>query len=240
MTHLTSASLAVLLLLAACRPATSEQADTPDNIEKEARQERNVIRKRILSAGEFTHITNLGSVDIVYTQGDYHIEAEGDSALLNYLLADFDSGVLTVCMQTDNYSDLHFHGNAKHVTLYVSCPRLLCVSVCSNGSFESRGTWKAESIQLGMLDEGTLRIDSAECKNVQLQTTGTGTVSVGHIRTDDATLYARSASTIDMNIEAEELMVINDGGGAISLSGTAKHFSVKNPSDPRLKLNLRP
>ena len=102
-------TLAALLLLGACRRASTEKQDNSNkkNIEKTETREQNIIRKRISIPFDFSYITNLGSVDIIYTQGNYAIEVEGDSTTLNYLKAEFDSNLLTVSLQDDNNTDIN-------------------------------------------------------------------------------------------------------------------------------------
>ena len=155
-------ALAALLLLGACRRAGTEKEDNSSkkNIEKTETREQNIIRKRISIPFDFSYITNLGSVDIIYTQGNYAIEVEGDSATLNYLKAEFDSNLLTVSLQDDNNTDINLFGNAGNVKMYVSAPTLKCVSICGSGSFESQATWRAEDIQLGVLSSGNMKMNS--------------------------------------------------------------------------------
>ena len=44
--------------------------------------EVNLIRKPIAFNGTFYSITNLGSINIIYTQGPHSIEFEGDSMMM--------------------------------------------------------------------------------------------------------------------------------------------------------------
>ena len=39
---------------------------------------------------------------IIYTQGDFNIDVEGDSAMLGYLNTTFESNLLTTNIYTDN------------------------------------------------------------------------------------------------------------------------------------------
>lgn len=228
-------TFAVLLLMGSCRRATTEQKmDNQQRTEKKEGTKQNIIRKRINVPFEFNHITNLGSVDIVYTQGDYNIEVEGDSATLNHLITDFDSKVLTVNLELDNYTDINLYGNTTNIKMYVSAPELKCVSICNNGGFESRDTWRAEKIQLGVLSIGTMKIGKVECTTFDLQSTGDGAIQLTDLQAEDATIYSRSAANINANVNVKNLIVINDGNQKMKLTGKAQHLRIKDPSDINL------
>ena len=234
-------TLAVLLLLGACRRANTENKEQSNkkNIEKAETREQNIIRKRISIPFDFSYITNLGSVDIIYTQGSYAIEVEGDSVTLNYLKAEFDSNLLTVSMQDDNNTDTNLFGNAGSVKMYVSAPHLKCVSICGNGSFESQATWREEDIQLGVLSTGSMKIGRVECTTFNLQATHIGDVTLTDLHADDVTLYTRDAGNIDVNMDVKNLVIINEGEKKLHLKGKAGNVMVKMPNDMNLTNDLK-
>ena len=233
-------TFAALLLLGACRRTGTENEAKTNNqsTEKTETRVQNIIKKRLSTHFDFSHITNLGSVDIIFTQGDYAIEVEGDSATLNYLITDFDSNVLTVSLQTDNNTDINKYGNKNNIKMYISAPTLKCVSVCGNGSFESRGTWRADNIQLGVLSSGNMKIEDVECTTFDLQSSDVGDISISNLHADDATLYALSSANIDVNMDVKNLIVINEGKQKMKLTGKAQNAKIKYPSDENLTNEL--
>lgn len=234
-------TFAALLMLGACRHATpgNEVKTETQNTQKTEERKQNVIRKRISIPFDFSYITNLGSVDIIYTQGSYNIEVEGDSATLNYLNAEFDSNVLTVNLQTDNNTDINLYGNANNIKMYVSAPELKCVSICGNGNFESQATWRGENIQLGVLSTGNMKIGKVECTTFDLQSTDIGNIDITDLQAEDATLYSRSSATINANVNVKNLVVINDGTQKMKLTGKAQSVRIKNPDDVNLVNELK-
>lgn len=235
------ATLSTLLLLSACHHATPSndvKTDTQNSTKSEQRKQ-NIIRKRISIPFDFSYITNLGSVDIIYTQGDYNIEVEGDSTTLNFLNAEFDSNLLTVNLQSDNNTDINLYGNSNNIKMYVSTPELKCVSICGNGSFESQATWRAENIQLGVLSTGSMKIGRVECTTFEMQSTDIGNIDITDLHAEDATIYSRSSATINANVDVTNLTVINDGQQKMKLTGKAQNARIKNPNDINLinKLN---
>lgn len=230
-------TLASLLLLGSCRQSSAPKADGRNSTtksEKPATREQNIIKKHISIPFDFSYITNLGSVDIIYTQGNYSIDAEGDSALLNYLVTEFDSNVLTVNVQTDNNTDFNKFGSTSNIKLYVSAPNLKCVSVCGNGSFESEATWRTEDLQLGVLSTGKMNIGKVECTTFNLQSTDIGDITLTDLHAEDATIYSRSSANINANINVKNLVVINDGKQKMKLTGKAQNVAIKNPQDLNL------
>ena len=234
-------TLAALFLLAACRRAKTENEEhsSKKNIEKAETREQNIIKKRISIPFDFSYITSLGSVDIIYTQGNYSIEVEGDSAVLNYLKAEFDSNLLTVSLQSDNNSDINLFGNAGNVKMYVSAPTLKCVSICANGSFESQATWRGEDIQVGVLGTGSMKLGKVECTTFSLQSTDIGDINVTDLHADDATLYSCSSANIDVNMDVKNLVVINEGTQKFHLKGKAGNVMFKKPNDMNLTNDLK-
>ena len=117
-------TFATLLVLGACRRSTpgNEVKTEQQSTAKTEQRKQNIIKKRISIPFDFSYITNLGSVDIIYTQGNYSIEVEGDSATIDYLNAEFDSNILTVNLQTDNNTDINLYGNSNNIKMYVSAP----------------------------------------------------------------------------------------------------------------------
>ena len=231
----------ILLTLASCTQTPSGNnaaAPTNDTTKKPAPKAQHIIRKHINIPYDFSYITNLGSVDIIYTQGNYSIEAEGDSTTLSYLSATFDSNLLTVSVLTDNNVDLNLYGNSSNLKLYVSCPELKCVSICGNGNFESQATWRTEDLQLGTLGTGSMKLGRVECTTFSLQSTNTGDFSVSHLQAEDATIYSNSSAHIDLNVDVNNLILINDGTQTTKLTGKANKTVIKKPDDKNLTNQL--
>ena len=217
-------TLASLLLLGSCRQSSAPKADGQNSTtksEKPATRELNIIKKHI-------------SIPFDFRQGNYSIDAEGDSALLNYLVTEFDSNVLTVNVQTDNNTDFNKFGSTSNIKLYVSAPNLKCVSVCGNGSFESEATWRTEDLQLGVLSTGKMNIGKVECTTFNLQSTDIGDITLTDLHAEDATIYSRSSANINANINVKNLVVINDGKQKMKLTGKAQNVAIKNPQDLNL------
>lgn len=229
-------ALTALSMLTACNNPAPKQTEAAEQAEASQgkRKSENIVRQKLGTLKEFTHLTNIGSVNIVYTQGEYSMEVEGDSAMLQYLTTSFDSNLLTVSMRTDGNRDFNLYGSTSNVTMYLSCPDLRCISICGNGGFESRGKWSGDEIEVGVLSTGTLRLDTIECNTFSLQSTSVSLINLSHLKANDATVLTRTNATIDMNVDAEDLTILNDGKPKITLTGKATNLLIKNPKDESL------
>ncbi|MCQ2256559.1 MAG: DUF2807 domain-containing protein [Bacteroidaceae bacterium] len=240
MNYRTILTIAAMTVMASCNNGNSTKDTSSDSSSQTAespqKRSTNIIRRPISIPSTFSYITNIGSVDINFSFGDYSIDVEGDSATLKYLSTDFDSNLLTIGLLSEDNTDINKFSNGTKITMYISAPELQCVSICGTGNFVTEGTWKGDNIQLGLLGKGTMTFDSIECNSLSLQTTDKGSAIFSSVKADDITLYTRSNATINANIDAQNLTVINDGKPTITINGRATNYKVKNPNDNNLHL----
>lgn len=232
-------ALTAIAMLASCNgqspsQTSAEKKEDAGAAESGKRRSENVVRVKMGTPKEFTHVTNLGSANIIYTQGDYAMEVEGDSAMLQYLMTSFDSNLLTVSMRTDGNRDFNLYGSTSNVTIHLSCPDLKCVSICGNGGFESKGKWSGDKIEVGVLNTGTLCLDTIECNTFGLQSTSVSLINLSYLKANEVNVLTRTSATVEMNVDAEELTILNDGKPKITLTGKATNLLIKNPKDEGL------
>lgn len=239
--YLTYITCGAIALLVSCRQTTTEKNDKGnDATPTEAKQpKQNIVRQHIKIPSTFTHITNLGSIDIIYTQGDYNIDVEGDSMMLRNLSTTFESNLFTTTIFTDNNPDINAYGNKSNVKMYVSCPDLQCVSICGNGGFTSQGVWKTTEAQVGVFGTGSMKLDDVQCNTFKLESSDKGSIEIANLQAEDASLYSHSPAKIKVNMDVQRLSVFNVGTGAIHLTGYAQQNVIQHPDDPQLKNELK-
>ncbi len=202
------------------------------------------IRKAIPFVGEFSQITNMGSPNIVFTEGECSIVAEGPEILVNHVKVSVDSGSLIVTLNTENNHDVNmFERSAAGLTLYISAPQLRIVSTCSTGNFTAHGKLKVEDFIVGTLAQGNIEIDTLECSNsFRYEGKSEANARFGYI-TVDGTAEVISDGTgnfdADMNVNGK-LMLNMNGVGNTSVSGKASEVEVLafNQSTANLTMNL--
>ena len=194
----------------------------------------NIKRKRIAVVRDFEHITNIGTVDIVFTHGDYGIEVEGDSALLDMVRTEFDSNLLTVSIGADANPDYGKYNTASSTKLYISAPLLKCLTICNAGGFTCIDDWKCDDIQIGMFGSGIVKLGNVECKKFLVDSSGNGSVSVGHLKADVATLASRMEGSFTFDCDVEDFVITNGGKQKIKLTGKIAHKEIYKADDPLL------
>ncbi|MBR2631195.1 MAG: DUF2807 domain-containing protein [Bacteroidaceae bacterium] len=233
--------LLTLFILTACHnaPEKNQHQKAQQEEKQQDKKKVNIIRKPLSIPYEFSYITNLGSVDIFYSQGDYNIDVEGDSSMLQHLDADFDSGLLSVSIKTDRNNGVNLFGSTSNVRMYVSSPVLHCISVCGSSSFENTSTWKGENLRIGALGTGALKLGRVECETAIIESNNIGGITIDDLQAHEATIYSRSSANINVNLNVDELTVLNEGKQSITLTGSAKKTLIKNPDDEKLTNNLK-
>lgn len=205
--------------------ASSDSINNQNNAANNAAQssgKQNIIHKVIPVPADFTHLTCISGANVVYTQGDYKMEAVGDSATLQYLETDFDSDLLTISFGSEKNQDINVYEGKINVTINISAPHLQCVSVCSSGDFTSKGIWKGDKIEFGMIGSGHLVCDNIECQSLDYQASGDGNADFTNIKAGKVHIANTAGSNINANVNTDFLQSENLGHSTISFTGQAK------------------
>ena len=228
-------SLAIFSALCSCNGNKTEKGEnsTKDTIKKSP---QNIIRTPLQITSDFNQITSIGGIDIIYTQGDFSAELEGDSLLLPHIDVDIDSGILSISMKGERNHDINIYEGKNGVKLYLSSPNLKCVALCSSGNFTSKGTWTNEDIQLGIIGKGSFKLDSINCKTFKYQTSGTGNADFKNIKGEQLEFICTSKSDVTATVDADYLKAATNNG-VITLNGKAKQKQLSASKDELIKDN---
>lgn len=183
----------------------------------------NIIKKNVPLFGDFTHITSVTGANIVYTQGDYNIEVIGDSSFIQSLKPEIDSGVLTISMGAELNQDLNLLERNHNVTLNISAPSLRCVTLCGSGNFTSKGLWKGDKLEFGIIGSGNFVCDSIECNIFDFQSSGEGDAEYVHIKAQQMHVSNTRKTNVKADIETETLKSENVGKSTFTFTGTARY-----------------
>ena len=184
---------------------SGQKEETSSHEADNNKTEVNLIRKPIAFNGTFYSITNLGSINIIYTQGPHSIEFEGDSMMMQYVETKFDSGILTVNLRGENKHDLDWYSRIGDVKLHVSSPSLMYLAICGSGNFQSDGTINAENIHIGTLGSGNIKLDTLNCKNMRYEQNGPGSTVFNKLISDNTTILLNSTGLFNLNTETKSL-----------------------------------
>ena len=204
-----------IVMLVSCNQSGQQNTPAKNDANQSENREVEKVRRPISFSGTFYQITNIGSPDIVFTEGDYSIEAEGPSSMVNAVNIDVDCNVLTVSMNNEERIGTNqFANGPSSVTLYISCP----------------------------LGTGTIELDTVVTTGTfKYESSGDGDALFHHIRADqdcNMLVSGRGNTTADVDI-ADRLLVENDNSGTVSVSGKAHkaEINILETSDCNADLN---
>ena len=223
--------LCTALALGGCKHTagngTADNANA-DQQEQSAKKENaaKIVRRTIPLGADFNNIMSLSGADIVFSQGDYSMEVEGDSVLMDYIATEVESHMLTVSFASERNKSLSVYDSKLNMTVYVSAPELQCVSICGKGNFTTKGLWIGDKIDMGMIGEGEFHCDSIECNNLQYQATGKGDAYFAHIKAGQVHFANMSGSNVKADVDTESLLCDNVGHSTFSITGKAKSKEV--------------
>lgn len=182
-------ALTCALLLLSCQQTNKTERGTDNTTKKEETKDViKTIRQPVKYSGAFYQITNMGSLDIVFTQGPYNIEVEGPEDEIDKLNIGIDQYVLTVNMKNEEKIDLTQYKTTNHkVTLYVSCPIIKTIALCGTGNFHAVGTIQSDGLQLGIIGTGSIDADTINAERLSLDVTGSGNTNLRQVNTKSTT-----------------------------------------------------
>lgn len=195
------------------------------------------VMTHVKVAGDFYQITNIGSVDVVFSEGDYKIDVECDSSLLPYVSTTFDSGTLTVFMRREEKGEVGWTGKSN-VTLYVSCPLIKYIAVCGGGSFKSVGTIHSTDVQIGNLGTGSIELDSVVCETFEHELRTEANAVFKHVACDRAKFLSYGSGTIQSDIDAGSIYAAIGGEGDMECNFRSDDVEISSFSSGNAVFNL--
>ena len=223
-------AIVVSIMLVGCQ-LQSKDSDAAKTVgASETPKSMPVVRRTIPFMGTFYQITNVSDFDIVFTPGDYNVEVEGPEALLGALNSTVDSGIITFSQSEGGKSSSYISGKTNGLgTIYVSCPQLQILAVCSGGSFRSEGTIHTPSLHVGMLSTASIDMDSVCCDDRFIyETSNDGNASFSSIQAGgDVTMYMSDNGTVRADIQTPGTLFVNTGAKSVSyLNGRASRVDM--------------
>ena len=219
------------------KKSTSQAAMKPDSVKVETAAD--TVRKKITLTDSFYQITNLGSFDIIFTEGETCLELVGRKELIDMVKANADGITLTMYMGHENNRDIVTMGRTTGVKAYVSCPRLSIVSACGGGSFYAHGTIHSDNFQCGCLDAGEIHMDTLECTSFRYESRSQGGASLGYVKsTGDIAVI--SSSDADISVEAETpacLILDTSSSGSITATGNVGTLDINTTKSGKISFS---
>lgn len=238
----------VCMALMACQQNAGKNETTVENPndttnEKVDAKSTKTVRKKLPFHGSFYQITNVGSTNIYFTQGDYAIEAEGPEYMIDYVKAVVDSGTLTIGIKDEEDIGINqFDHENGTVDVYISCPELRILAMCSTGSFVCDGTITTSDMTMGTLNSGCIHINKLICNETfRYEGSSSGGCTINNLTVDDdAQIFLSEQSSFaanDVNFR-DDLYTDVSGEASLYLYGKAEDVNLTTFGQSSTNLNV--
>lgn len=222
----------VMLTIIGCTNQPNKPTEKSAPGPKEEKVE--IVRQAIPFSGDFSQITNMGSINIVYTPGPCKIEVEGSKHLVGMTNVTVDSGVLMLSMSNERNQDVQVYQGKRNITAYISCPELRIIAVCGSGDFRAEGKIHTDDMHIGSLSSGTITIDSIECSNLKFEVNATGesTVSYLNVENEFTLISSGHGKFVSDNVNVGGELIMDDiVGSTLSCKGRTSTLTINNSGD---------
>lgn len=202
-------------LLTSCKFDVTKTVTVGPNVE-EARQLKN-----------FERITLQGSMDVKYAQADnFSVKVNGPADVVKNVETIVEGNMLTVKMKDANRI-IHFGSiNTGDLTVYVTSPDFLGVSLMGSGDFMCVKPLDTDTLSIDLKGSGDIYFKDIICDRVNVSVIGSGDVSVGNVKTQQAYLDVIGSGDIEMNFNNSGAVNAQvKGSGDITLKGTVKQMN---------------
>ena len=193
------------LLLTAC-------SDTGNKSSKQASKakevELNIIQRNLPVHNDFFGITNIGSINIEFTEGPCSATVEGDSLLVSSLRYDVDGGLLTLSIPSEENSDINHYETNPRITAKISCPELRILSNIGGGNI-TLPVLHSTKIDMGGMGGGSITADSIFCPDFKYQSNSNTKASFKYIEGETATILCYGMAPTDANVVSSKKTVID-------------------------------
>ena len=229
-----------VLLLASCNNNGQKESQNSTANEPVNEKKDDIIRKSIPFIGDFISINNMGTINIVYTQGPSNIEVEGPKLLVDLVKVTVDSGVLLINMSNERNVEVQaFQGARSNITAYVSSPSLNVIAVCSSGNFTTNKI-TTDKMHIGSLDKGSIKIDSLECDYLKFEVNNIGKSHIGWAKiATDCLLVSSGDGSLDISdIEVNGTLTLDDiTNSSIVVNGKTANLEINNQGSGLCEFN---
>ena len=237
----------VCVALMACQQNAGKNETTVENQNDSTNEQvdaksSKIVRKKLPFHGSFYQITNVGSTNIYFTQGDYAIEAEGPEYMIDYVKAVVDSGTLTIGIKDEEDIGINQFDHEKGtVNVYISCPELRILAMCSTGSFFCDGTITTSEMAMGTLSSGNIHIDKLVCNgSFRYDGSNIGKCRINNLMVDEnAQIYlSEEASLIVKGDFDDDLFCDLAGNASLRLFGNGDDVNVAAFNKSKVFVNM--
>lgn len=240
-------TLCLLIFVCACKKQNSsashstESSSNASTSVSQVKKKGSVKKIAVPVMQDFYSITSIGSIDIVFTQGDKpSIDVEGDSTLLPFLKTGIDSGVLSISLENQANPNISHYEGRYDITAYITCPNLYIVALCRSGCFKSVGKWETEeNVNFAAYSTGSFDVENLKCKTFRMESRGEDKSTFGMITSDLVYFFFRGPAQYKVGVNTPALAADLAPGTVLEVSGHADHLSIAGTEKGSFVNNLK-
>ena len=180
--------------------------------------------KRALTG--FERIEMKGSMDVKYIQADsFSVKVSAPNDVIDKVETIVENNTLKVSMKHSGRI-INFGSDSDDVTVYVTSPDFLGVSLMGSGDFLCAQPLDTDTLTIDLKGSGDIYFKDIICDHVSASVVGSGDVKVERVRTQQARLDVVGSGDIEMDFDRSGFVDAQvKGSGDIELKGTVKVLS---------------
>ena len=193
------------LLLSACSGTGSKSSQQ----ETKTKETEMVTIQRILPIhNDFFGITNIGSINIEFSEGPCGVVVEGDSILISNLRYEVVGGLLTLSIPSEENLDINQYETNPRINAKISCPELRIFSNIGGGNIKLP-VLHSSKIDMGGMGGGSITADSIFCPDFKYQSNSNTKASFKYIEGENAKILCYGIAPVEANVVMSKLTVID-------------------------------
>lgn len=183
----------------------------------------------------FERIFLQGSLDVKYMQGDsFSVKVDAPMEVIKDVVTRVDGNVLTIKMKGEGHFLNFGVSDSDDVTVYVTSPDFLGVTLQGSGDFECQGLLDTDNLDIELQGSGDIEFDNIICDKVDVSVLGSGDVKLKNVKTLQSVNEVVGSGDIKIHYDnsgnVESTIV---GSGDITLSGQVKRstYEIRGSGD---------
>lgn len=183
----------------------------------------------------FERIALQGSLDVKYMQSDsFSVKVDAPVEVIKDVVTRVDGNVLTIKMKGEGHFLNFGVSSADGVTVYVTSPDFLGVTLFGSGDFECQGLLDTDNLDIELQGSGDIEFNDIVCDKVDVSVLGSGDVRLKNVKTLQSVNEVVGSGDIKIhygNSGVVESTIV--GSGDITLSGQVKRstYEVRGSGD---------
>jgi hypothetical protein len=176
---------------------------------------------------DFERIELQGSLDVKYTQNDsFSVRVEAPVKVLHDVETYVTGNKLVVRMKGEGKLINLGVSDADDVTVYVTSPDFLGISLMGSGDFLSAQPLDTDTLTIELRGSGDIRFQDVICDQVNVSLIGSGDVSLDRVQTQWGQLDLIGSGDIDVFFDnSGEVNAQVKGSGDIEIKGTVRKMN---------------